>query len=106
MQRSCLREVNIVKVLRLGSMKDKRSLNNNKYVDIFFMLFILITVFLMPCSIIWVYHVRVLNAPKVYSDGFGYYVYLPALIYRDFTFGFVEGWEHPLTLISVGGGKA
>ncbi len=97
-----VREVNIVKVLRLGSMKDKRSLNDNKYVDIFLMLFISITVFLMLCSIIWVYHVRVLNAPKVYSDGFGYYVYLPALIYRDFTFGFVEGWEHPLTLISVG----
>lgn len=66
--------------------------------------FILLTVFLMLCSIIWVYHIKVLNAPKVYSDGFGYYVYLPALLYGDFTFGFVEGWEHPLTLISVGGG--
>ena len=54
-----VREVNIVKVLRLGSMKDKRSLNDNKYADIFLMLFISITVFLMLCSIIWVYHVRV-----------------------------------------------
>lgn len=58
----------------------------------------------MLCSIIWVYHTKVLNAPKVYSDGFGYYVYLPALIYGDFTFSFVEGWEHPLRLIEAAGG--
>lgn len=66
--------------------------------------FLIITGFLMLCSIIWVYHTKVLNAPKVYSDGFGYYVYLPALIYRDFTFSFVEGWEHPLELIEAAGG--
>lgn len=66
--------------------------------------FLVITGFLMLCSIIWVYHTKVLNAPKVYSDGFGYYVYLPALVYRDFTFSFVEGWEHPLGLIEAAGG--
>ncbi len=67
-------------------------------------LFLVATAFLMLFSIIWVYHTKVLNAPKVYSDGFGYYVYLPALIYGDFTFGFVEGWEHPLKLIPAAGG--
>ncbi len=67
--------------------------------------FLLLTAFLMACSIVWVYHVKVLNAPKVYSDGFGYYVYLPALIYGDFSFQFVEGWEHPLDLTEAGGGK-
>ena len=67
-------------------------------------LFLAATAFLMLFSIIWVYHTKVLNAPKVYSDGFGYYVYLPALIYGDFTFGFVEGWEHPLKLIPAAGG--
>lgn len=66
--------------------------------------FVLITVFLMLCSVVWVYHIKVLNAPKVYSDGFGYYVYLPAVIYRDFSFGFTENWEHPLTLIEAAGG--
>lgn len=65
--------------------------------------FLTVTAFLMFCSIIWVYHVKVLNAPKVYSDGFGYYVYLPALLYGDFQFGFVEGWEHPLDLIQIAG---
>lgn len=68
-----------------------------------FVAFLLITVFLMLCGIIWVYHTKVLNAPKVYSDGFGYYVYLPALLYGDFSFGFVEGWEHPLDLIQIAG---
>jgi len=72
--------------------------------DSAFLAFLLLSVFLMLCSIIWVYHVRVLNAPKVYSDGFGYYVYLPALLYGDFSFGFVEGWEHPLKLSEVAGG--
>ena len=66
--------------------------------------FLTATSLLMLCSIIWVYHVRVLNAPKVYSDGFGYYVYLPALLYDDFTFGFVKEWEYPLTLIEAAGG--
>ena len=69
-----------------------------------FLLFLVVTAFLMLCSIIWVYHVKVLNAPKVYSDGFGYYVYLPALIFGDFGFSFVEGWEHPLSLIQATGG--
>lgn len=69
-----------------------------------FTIFLGITIFLMFASIIWVYHVRVLNAPKIYSDGFGYYVYLPAtFIYQDFQFSFVEGWEHPLKLIYVEG---
>ena len=68
------------------------------------LIFLAATAFLMLCSIIWVYHVKVLNAPKVYSDGFGYYVYLPAMIYRDFSFDFVEGWEHPLDLIQSAGG--
>lgn len=68
--------------------------------------FLLITAVLMLGSIIWVYHVKVLNAPKVYSDGFGYYAYLPALLRGDFTFGFIEteGWEHRLTLIKAAGG--
>lgn len=68
--------------------------------------FLLITAFLMLGSIIWVYHIKVLNAPKVYSDGFGYYAYLPALLRGDFTFGFIEaeGWEHSLTLIRAAGG--
>ena len=67
--------------------------------------FLLITVVLMFCGIVWVYHVKVLNAPKVYSDGFGYYVYLPALIYGDFSFQFTEGWEHPLSLAETAGGE-
>ncbi len=68
-------------------------------------LFTAITAFLMFASIIWVYHVKVLNAPKVYSDGFGYYLYLPAVIHGDFSFGFIEGWEHPFDLMEVDGGK-
>ncbi len=68
------------------------------------LVFVAATAFLMLCSIMWVYHVKVLNAPKVYSDGFGYYAYLPALVYGDFTFGFVEGWEHPLELTQAAGG--
>lgn len=67
-------------------------------------LFIASTVILMLFAVVWVYHIKVLNAPKVYSDGFGYFVYLPAIIYKDFTFSFVEGWEHPLTLNLVDGG--
>lgn len=67
-------------------------------------LFVVVTAILMFFSIIWVYHTKVLNAPKVYSDGFGYYVYLPALLYGDFNFTFAEGWEHPLRLLEVGGG--
>ncbi len=70
-----------------------------------FALFIIITTILMFVSIVWVYHIKVLNAPKVYSDGFGYYVYLPALLYGDFSFEFIEGWEHPLDLTSVSGGS-
>lgn len=71
-----------------------------------FAAFLLITAFLMLCTIIWVYHVKVLNAPKVYSDGFGYYAYLPALVRGDFTFGFIEAedWEHSLKLIQAEGG--
>lgn len=68
-----------------------------------FIIFLLITMAFMVMTVIWVYHVKVLNAPKVYSDGFGYYVYLPALLYKDFQFHFVEGWEHPLDLIMVKG---
>lgn len=68
--------------------------------------FLSITAFLMLCSIIWVYHIKVLNAPKVYSDGFGYYAYLPALVYGDFSFSFIEAgrWEHSLKLIETAGG--
>ncbi len=68
--------------------------------------FLIITACLMLGSIVWVYHIKVLNAPKVYSDGFGYYAYLPALIYRDFSFGFIEEgkWEHTLKLIEAAGG--
>lgn len=67
-------------------------------------IFIALSALLMFCSIVWVYHVKVLNAPKVYSDGFGYYLYLPAVIHGDFSFGFMEGWEHPFDLIAVDGG--
>lgn len=67
-------------------------------------LFTAVTAFLMFLSIVWVYHVKVLNAPKVYSDGFGYYLYLPAVIHGDFSFGFIEGWEHPFELKEVVGG--
>lgn len=67
-------------------------------------IFIAFTALLMLFSIVWVYHVKVLNAPKVYSDGFGYYLYLPAVIHGDFSFGFIEGWEHPFKLIEVQGG--
>ena len=69
-----------------------------------FLVFIIMTAVLMFFSIVWVYHVKVLNAPKVYSDGFGYYLYLPAIIYDDFSFGFIEGWEHPFELKQVAGG--
>lgn len=71
-----------------------------------FAAFLIITVFFMLGSIVWVYHVKVLNAPKVYSDGFGYFAYLPAMLYGDFSFGFIEagGWEHSLTLIQAAGG--
>lgn len=71
-----------------------------------FAAFLFITVMLMFGSIVWVYHVKVLNAPKIYSDGFGYFAYLPALVRGDFTFGFIEaeGWEHNLKLIRAAGG--
>lgn len=70
-----------------------------------FILFLAISAFLMLFSIIWVYHTKVLNAPKVYSDGFGYFLYLPAFfIYHDFSFSFIEGWEHPFDLIQAAGG--
>ncbi len=69
-----------------------------------FVVFLVVTITLMWAGIIWVYHIAVLNAPKVYSDGFGYYVYLPAVIFRDFKFTFVEGWEHPLRMVQVSGG--
>lgn len=72
--------------------------------NIKFILLLSITTFLMLISIVWVYHFKVLNAPKVYSDGFGYYVYLPAITHGDFTFSFTEGWEHPLGLKQVEGG--
>lgn len=69
-----------------------------------FIVFLLVTMILMAAGIIWVYHVKVLNAPKVYSDGFGYFVYLPAILYGDFQFDFVRDFEHPLTLIQADGG--
>ena len=69
-----------------------------------FVVFLLVTMMLMAAGIIWVYHVKVLNAPKIYSDGFGYFVYLPAILYRDFQFDFVRNFEHPLTLERVYGG--
>lgn len=70
-----------------------------------FILFVGISALLMLFSIIWVYHTKVLNAPKVYSDGFGYFLYLPAFfIYHDFSFSFIEGWEHPFDLIQSAGG--
>lgn len=77
-----------------------------KYIDEnkLFCAFIVITAFLMFFSIVWVYHVKALNAPKVYSDGFGYYVYLPAVVYGDFSFSFIEGWEHAFGLKQVAGG--
>lgn len=77
-----------------------------KYVreNALFSVFIAVTAFLMLFCIVWVYHIKVLNAPKVYSDGFGYYLYLPALVYNDFSFGFIEGWEHPFELKQVAGG--
>lgn len=70
------------------------------------LVFLVITACFMLWSIVWVYHVKVLNAPKVYSDGFGYFAYLPALLYKDFTFGFIDagGWEHNLKLIQAAGG--
>lgn len=67
-------------------------------------IFIALSALLMFFSIVWVYHVKVLNAPKVYSDGFGYYLYLPAITHGDFSFGFIEGWEHPFDLVEVEGG--
>lgn len=67
-------------------------------------IFTAVTAFLMFLSIVWVYHVKVLNAPKVYSDGFGYFLYLPAVIHGDFSFAFIEGWEHPFELKEVVGG--
>lgn len=82
-------------------MRDK--MKNIRKEHTAFIVFLLITVAFMVMTVIWVYHIKVLNAPKVYSDGFGYYVYLPALIYKDFHFRFTEGWEHPLTLIQVEG---
>ncbi len=94
-------------------MKEKRKSNNLIKKMMKWMLqekaltaFLIITACLMLGSIVWVYHIKVLNAPKVYSDGFGYYAYLPALIYRDFSFGFIEEgkWEHTLKLIEAAGG--
>lgn len=78
-----------------------------KYIrqDIGLYIFTAVTALLMLFSIIWVYHVKVLNAPKVYSDGFGYYLYLPAVIYGDFSFDFIEGWEHPFDLTEAPGGE-
>lgn len=67
------------------------------------MVMIAVSVLLMLLSIIYVYHTKVLNAPKVYSDGFGYFAYLPAVIHGDFTFSFMEGWEHPIKLVEVEG---
>lgn len=83
-------------------MRVKQIIKNEKAL----VTFLLVTAFLMLGSIIWVYHIKVLNAPKVYSDGFGYYAYLPALLRGDFTFSFIEdeGWEHSLTLIKAAGG--
>lgn len=82
------------------------SLGNKWRQERAFAIFLVITAFLMLVSIVWVYHVKVLNAPKVYSDGFGYYAYLPALLRGDFSFGFIEaeGWEHSLKLIEADGG--
>ncbi len=70
----------------------------------FFYIFIAVTAALLFAGIVWVYHVKVLNAPKVYSDGFGYYVYLPAtFIYHDFSFGFVDDSWYRLDLSQVAG---
>lgn len=69
-----------------------------------FIVFLFVTMVLMAAGIIWIYHVKVLNAPKIYSDGFGYFVYLPAILYGDFRFDFVRDFEHPLTLIQADGG--
>lgn len=79
----------------------KEAMKENKKI----LLLIGITAVLMLFSIVWVYHFKVLNAPKVYSDGFGYYVYLPAVLHGDFTFSFTEGWEHPLGLTEVEGSR-
>lgn len=81
-------------------MKVLRQAKENKKL----VLLIVSTAVFMLLAVIWVYHIKVLNAPKVYSDGFGYFVYLPAIIHNDFTFSFVEGWEHPLSLNLVDGG--
>lgn len=81
--------------------KVKNQLADNRI----FFLFLISSATLMIFSIIWVYHIWVLNAPKVYSDGFGYYLYLPAtFIYQDYTFSFIEGWEHPFELVRAAGG--
>ena len=95
-------------------MREKRKNDNNFIKKMWdwvwqekaFAAFLIITVFFMLVSVVWVYHVKVLNAPKVYSDGFGYFAYLPALLYGDFTFGFIEagGWEHSLKLVQASGG--
>ena len=85
--------------------KTAEKMRNHIRQNLWLYLFTGITAFLMLCSIIWVYHVKVLNAPKVYSDGFGYYLYLPAVIHGDFSFSFIEGWEHPFDLMEVDGGK-
>lgn len=76
-------------------------LNLSKYQKhIPFIFFLSISSFLMLFSVIWVYHIKVLNAPKVYSDGFGYFLYLPAFfIYHDFSFSFIEGLEHPFVQV-------
>lgn len=66
-------------------------------------LLIISTMVLMLFVVIWVYRVKVLNAPKVYSDGFGYFVYLPAILHGDFSFSFIDEWEHPLRLTLVDG---
>lgn len=69
-----------------------------------FIIFLIVTMMLMSAGIMWIYHVKVLNAPKIYSDGFGYFAYLPAILYGDFQFDFVRNFEHPLRLIQVDGG--
>lgn len=73
--------------------------------NVAFCILLAVSVILMLAGIFYVYHTKVLNAPKVYSDGFGYFAYLPALIRGDFSFSFIEaeGWEHPLKLVAVEG---
>lgn len=51
---------------------------------------------LLTC--VYTYHGRY-NSPPIRSDGFGYYVYLPAIfIYNDIHFHFIDQWDQKQTL--------